>query len=55
MIEKRGKKYVVVSHIGRAIMGRHDTMAEAKAQLSAISIAKARKAGHRIPKPKGIA
>jgi len=52
MIEKRGKKYVVVSHIGRAVLGRHDTLAEAKAQMSAINISKARAAGHRIPKPK---
>ena len=52
MIEKRGKKYVVVSHIGRAVLGRHDTLAEAKAQLDAINIQKARAAGHRIPKPK---
>ena len=52
MIEKRGRKYVVVSHIGRAVLGRHDTMAEAKAQMSAINISKARAPGHRIPKPK---
>ena len=52
MIEKRGGKYVLLSHIGRMVLGRHPSRAKAKAQEAAINISKARKAGHRIPREK---
>jgi len=50
MIENRGDKFVVLSESGR-VLGTHDTLADAKSQLSAIEISKARAAGHHIPFP----
>jgi hypothetical protein len=42
--------HVLYSKDGSQVLGRHRTRKEAEAQEAAINIAKARKAGHRIPK-----
>lgn len=42
-------RFVLVSRKGK-ILGAHDTLAAARAQERAINIAKARAAGHRIPR-----
>ena len=49
MIEKIGSKWVLFSHKGK-IIGTHKTKRKAQAQEFAINIAKARRAGHRIPR-----
>lgn len=51
VIRQRNGKYLVLSGIGK-VLGKHETLAEAKAQLTAIELSKARKAGHDIPLPK---
>jgi hypothetical protein len=50
MIEKIGSKWVLFSRNGK-VLGMHKTKRDAKAQEFAINIAKARRAGHRIPRP----
>jgi hypothetical protein len=50
MIRKRGKKWVLLSKSSGRVMGTHPTRAAAERQEAAVSISKARAAGHRIPK-----
>jgi hypothetical protein len=50
MIKKVGKKWYLYSSDGKKILGRHPTKAAAKRQEAAINLAKARAAGHRIPR-----
>ena len=50
MIKKSGKKWVLYNHDGTKILGHHPTKASALRQERAITISKARAAGHRIPK-----
>lgn len=50
MVKKVGKKWVLYSHDGKKILGRHPTKAGAKRQEAAVNLSKARAAGHRIPK-----
>lgn len=51
MIEKIApNKWVLLSHEGK-VLGTHKSKQKAKAQEFAINIAKARRAGHRIPRP----
>jgi hypothetical protein len=45
------RRYVLVSKKTGRVLGTHKTMAEAKAQEHAISMSKARAAGHRLPPP----
>ncbi len=47
-VRKRGNKYQLVSGTGK-VLGTHDTRKEAESQEKAITISKARKAGHQIP------
>lgn len=49
-IVKRGKKFVLVSKKTGRTLGTHTSRAEALRQETAISISKAKKAGHFIPK-----
>ena len=49
MIKKVGKKWVLFTHDGKRILGRHTTKEQAQKQEAAINISKARAAGHRIP------
>jgi hypothetical protein len=51
MIHRIKGKYVLISHEGD-VLGRHRHKWQAKAQEIAINIAKARRAGHRIPRVK---
>jgi len=48
MIQKHGRKWFLILSDGRTY--EHATKAEADAQERAISIAKARRAGYRIPR-----
>jgi hypothetical protein len=48
-IVKRGKKYVLISKTTGRVLGTHPSRADALKQETAISISKARKAGHNIP------
>jgi hypothetical protein len=48
-IRKRGSKFVLVARSGR-VLGTHPSRKAAEKQEVAISLAKARKKGHRIPK-----
>jgi len=48
MIKKEGSKWVLYTHDGAKILGRHKTKKEAQTQEVAINISKARAAGHRI-------
>lgn len=50
MIEKRGKKWVLLSRKTGRVMGTHPTKAGAERQEAAVNLSKARAAGHRIPK-----
>jgi len=50
MIEKRGKKWVLLSRKTGRVMGTHPTKAGAERQEAAVNISKARAAGHHIPK-----
>ncbi|MFA6492687.1 MAG: hypothetical protein WCV58_00905 [Patescibacteria group bacterium] len=50
MIKKRGKKWVLLSKESSRVLGTHPTKKAAESQEAAISISKARVAGHRIPK-----
>jgi len=50
MIQKVGKHWVLFSTSGK-VLGTHRTKHEAVSQERAIQIAKARRAGHRIPRP----
>lgn len=43
MIVKRGKKYLVKTEDGSRTLGTHDNEGDAKAQLAAIEMAKARR------------
>lgn len=52
MIAKRGAVYVLHSKDGSKVLGRHRTRADAERQEAAINIAKARAAGHKIPRRK---
>lgn len=49
MIEKIKSKWILFSHQGK-VLGVHQTKHAAKTQEYAIQIAKARRAGHRIPR-----
>jgi len=51
-IVKRGNKYVLISKSTGKVLGTHPNRASALKQEKAIQISKARKAGHKIPKPK---
>ena len=51
-IVKRGNKYVLISKSTGKVLGTHPNRATALKQEKAIQISKARKAGHKIPKPK---
>lgn len=53
MIAKLGRKWILFSKDGKKILGTHPTRRAAEAQEHAINIAKARRAGHRIPRPRG--
>lgn len=48
-VRRSGSSYKLVSRSGRTL-GTHRTKAGAKRQERAISISKARRAGHRIPR-----
>jgi len=50
MIVHVKRKWLLFSRDGKRVLGEHATKAAAKAQETAISIAKARRAGYRIPK-----
>lgn len=50
VIEEQGGKFVLLSHEGKKL-GEHPTKAAAEQQENAVNIAKARAAGHRIPRP----
>ncbi len=55
MIVKVGTRhpvYLLYSRTKQRILGKHPTLAKAKAQERAIQISKARAAGHRIPRPR---
>ena len=52
MIKKEKGKYVLYNKAGTKVLGRHPNRAKAQAQETAISISKARAAGHFIPKKK---
>jgi hypothetical protein len=45
-------KWVLFSRDGKKVLGTHRTKHDAKAQEYAVNIAKARRAGHRIPRPR---
>ena len=49
VITKLGRKWILFSKTGKKILGTHPTKRAAEAQEHAINIAKARRAGHRIP------
>jgi hypothetical protein len=51
MIHKVGSEYQVTNEAGNKILGRHKSLADAKKQLAAIEISKARASGKKIPKP----
>jgi hypothetical protein len=51
VIVKRDGKWVLLSKSTGRVLGKHNSRKEAIAQETAINISKARKAGHRIPKP----
>ena len=56
MIVKLGRKWILFSKTGKKkILGTHPTRRAAEAQEHAINIAKARRAGHRIPRLRGRA
>ena len=44
--------FVLFDHTGTKELGVHRTLNAAKAQEAAINIAKARRAGYRIPRPR---
>ncbi|MGA2666830.1 MAG: hypothetical protein ABSE91_01910 [Patescibacteria group bacterium] len=50
MIQKRGKKWVLLSKKTGRVLGTHPTKAGAERQEAAVNISKARAAGHRIPR-----
>jgi len=50
MIKHVGRKWVLYDSKGERVLGRHDTKEEALRQERAINIAKARRAGHVIPR-----
>lgn len=51
MIVHVGKgRWLLFDRAGKRVLGTHKTQADAKAQETAISISKARRAGYRIPK-----
>lgn len=54
MIKKTGKKWVLYTHDGKRILGRHATKESAQKQEAAINISKARAAGHIIPRKKSV-
>lgn len=49
MIKKVGKKWILYTSDGSRILGHHPTKAAALRQERAITISKARAAGHKIP------
>jgi len=49
MIQKRGKKWVLVSKKTKKVLGTHPSKIAAEKQEAAINISKARAVGHRIP------
>ncbi len=52
-IAKIGRTWLVLTHDGKRVLGTHRTERAANAQKTAISIDRARRAGHRIPRRKG--
>lgn len=54
IVKKVGSKFQLQSHGGK-VLGEHATEAEARQQETAINIAKARAAGHKIEKPQDLA
>lgn len=50
VIQEREGKFVLLSHEGK-VLGEHPTNAAAQAQEHAVNIAKARAAGHSVPRP----
>ena len=50
MIVHVKRKWILFSRDGKRVLGEHSTKAAAKAQETAINLAKARRAGHRIPR-----
>ena len=52
-VRKQGKKYRLVEPDGGALPAKFPSRARAEAARSAINIAKARRAGHRIPRRSG--
>jgi len=51
-VVRKGNKWLLLSKRTGRVLGRHPSRADAIKQETAINIGKARKAGHRIPKPK---
>ena len=49
--EKIHGKYILFSKDGKKILGKHKTLAGAKAQETAIDLSKARAAGDKVPPP----
>ena len=52
MIRHENGQWILYTSDGSKVLGRHATKAGAERQEAAINIAKARKAGHRVPKKK---
>jgi hypothetical protein len=51
MIRKEHGKYVLRDRAGGHVLGRHATKAGARRQEIAVSLSKARAAGHHVPPP----
>ena len=49
--EKIHGKYILFTKDGKKILGKHSTLAGAKAQETAINLSKARAAGDKVPPP----
>jgi len=52
VIKKIGNEWLLFSRDGSRVLGHHDTLASARMQETAIQLAKARRAGHKIPRLK---
>lgn len=51
MIVKKGKKFLVKTTDGKRTLGTHDNEGDARTQLAAIEVAKAKKKGDEERKP----
>ncbi|MEK7142711.1 MAG: hypothetical protein AAB785_00705 [Patescibacteria group bacterium] len=49
-VQRRGRKWVLLSKKSGRVLGTHPSKSAAERQERAITISKARAAGHRIPK-----